>query len=254
MATHWLLTASGSYVDSPNDLETWSCGIRLAGLTVGYANVGTLPTISVSSDFSSGSGTGYTWDRTYSCSVAGNTFVPSDYLINQAKPAWDTFMGAVITGKVNLKKLSIYPIGTNGKSEGGNSAHLYYTTPLVGGQGSTVLPLEVSSVLSLYTQRIGRRGRGRIYLPPLAQTALATTGLFTTTARDNVKAGGATLIGALKLDQAGPATLRVRPIITGSPWTDYGVVVKVRSGVVPDRQGRRRRSLPEGYVEQSVTY
>jgi hypothetical protein len=62
------------------------------------------------------------------------------------------------------------------------------------------------------------------------------------------------LLEALAYTSSDPTGARVRPVITGAPWTHYGVINQVRCGTVLDTQRRRRRSIAETYESQAVTY
>jgi len=46
----------------------------------------------------------------------------------------------------------------------------------------------------------------------------------------------------------------VKPIVTGAPWTHYGVITSVNVGNVADSQRRRRRQLVEARTSLDVTY
>jgi hypothetical protein len=63
------------------------------------------------------------------------------------------------------------------------------------------------------------------------------------------------LVAFLEAISYSPFTsIRVRPIVTGAPFVNYGVVTQARIGNVVDTQRRRRRSLPETVVTGTPSY
>lgn len=69
--------------------------------------------------------------------------------------------------------VKIAPILADG-SYGAPSAIFQFTTPLVGSLSTGCLPPEVAVAISLRAAIIGRRGRGRVYIPGLTQASLTS--------------------------------------------------------------------------------
>lgn len=115
-------------------------------------------------------------------------------------------------------------------------------------------PPEVSCCLSWQTPQPGRRGRGRIYMPPAGTGEISTFGFVGSAHVSGLVTAGQTLLAALAVESIDSSATHVRPIVTGSPWTHYGVIQSVRVGHVWDAQRRRRRSELEAYASGDVTY
>jgi hypothetical protein len=260
---HLLLTAQGDYTDSALVEETWQVGLRLALVFGTVDDVGTLP--------SNWDPVAHTISRTLSdCTITGNwtvpvgvnTFAPDDFLYDIVKYSFETWFGAfpAISTATRLKTLKLSPIGTDGKAvpappyTQGSPVVLSYTSSYpVGTNAGTLLPLQNALVMSHRTPQIGRRGRGRMFVPGL------TTGLLDTHAKvaSGVVSSALTaqeqLLHNLTWSGGGPGTDHVRPIVTGKPFTHYGAITEVRCGNVSDTQRRRRRSLTETVSSLPVT-
>lgn len=113
----------------------------------------------------------------------------------------------------------------------------------VGSSAAKSLPYEVSCAVTLHTNKRGPRGRGRLYLPPFATTAMDPLGKF--------QAG--------YVSTAGAAIGDLIEAVQGSTYGYDGIVVSMREkvlntitsvsvGKVPDSQRRRRRSQDEARV------
>ena len=119
------------------------------------------------------------------------------------------------------------------------------------------MPLQTSLVASLRTQQIGRRGRGRIYLPPLASSVMASSGADAGTVAAATRAAIGAQVGnmlkALQLKGTGPNSLWAACIVTGAPYTAYSIINQVRIGNTIDTQKRRRASIAEVYSSTAVS-
>lgn len=252
---HLYCVAKGDYTDTGKTAERWQMGIRLWADVSVPTDTGTLPTTGdYGEDSATGTGTGLSAVSNWKWTVGiGTVIVPCDYLINQALPAWRTFItGATLSSDVRLKEVHLYPIDDTGHAFESRSAVGTYATPPVGAASGGMLPPEVSSAVSLRTPVIGRRGRGRIYVPGVASTANDTHGFMTSSWQSNLASRAYDLMHALSINPVGPTSTHVRPIITGKPWTHYGVVVEVDIGNVFDSQRRRRRQLTESRFPLAV--
>jgi hypothetical protein len=173
-----------------------------------------------------------------------------------AVPSWVTFVESdAFSSQVTLEFLKASPIKENGRVDGLRTATAVTTDDHHGTSGGGILPLQVSSCASWQTQRLGRRGRGRIYLPALAKDSYGDHGRLTSTAIGDIKDGAVALLGGLAYTGTGGGfSVHVRPIVTGDPYTEYGIITEVKVGDVPDTQRRRRRNLEETYSTASVSY
>lgn len=263
---HLLLTFGGSYTDASIDAESWQVGVRLALVMGAVDPVGTLPS---------------NWDpiahdinRTHTnWTITGNwkadsltppaSFDPGDYLNDHAAPAWNTFLASTIcSDKLKTEYAKLYPIGApTGRAipavpyTSGTPCTLAWTAAFPkGGSGSNLLPLQDSFAVSWRTAQVGRRGRGRIFMPPTTVAAPDAHGFLSSTFQTNLKNAAVTFLQALAVTPVGPTAPHVRPIVTGSPFTQYGVISQVRVDNVIDTQRRRRRSLDGTILTGTPSY
>lgn len=263
---HLLLTISGTYSDASLAAETWQVGVRLALVMGAVDAVGTLPS---------------NWDvvaqnvnRTESnWTIEGNwkiasltppaSFNADDYLNDQVAPAWSTFLASTIcSDKVKTTQAKIYPINAPlghvipaPPYAHGTPMTLSWTSSFpVGGSGSGMLPLQNSFAVSWRTGQVGRRGRGRIFMPPTTTAALDTHGFFSSTFQTNARNAAVAFLEDLAITPVEPTGPHVRPIVTGSPWAQYGVISQVRVDNVIDTQRRRRRQLDGTVITGTPSY
>src|SRR5664279_1788946 len=260
---HLLLRASGDYVPNTLPGEIWQNDIRMALVFGNVDDLGTFP-----NDWSPQatviSRTEADWDITgnWNTNVGLNVFEPDDYLNDQAAPAWTTFMAsAYLSNQVRLRKLELFPIGApDGKAVPavpflvGTPCLLEYTGSYpTGGESATQLPPQNSVAVSWKSHQIGSRGRGRIFLPSGASTLLSGAHIGSTP-QNAILAAGKTLLEDLAFTGSGALGAHVRPVVTGSPYVNYGVISTVRVGNIVDTQRRRRNRLTETYVSDNPSY
>jgi len=195
---------------------------------------------------------------------ADQTFEPDDYLNDAAAPAFDAWLGdsgVATSTKCRIRQLKLFPIGTNGRAvpappySSGTPCELTYTGAYpTGATGSTLLPLQNAIAMSHRSNQIGRRGRGRVFRPGITTPALNSHAQLDSGVVTALVAAHVSLLEALSLDPVGPTAAHVRPVVTGSPFVQYGTINQVRVGNIPDTQRRRRRSLPETYVSGTPSY
>ena len=263
---HLLLTFGGSYTDASIDAESWQVGIRLALVMGSVDAVGTLPSNwdPVAQDINR---TESYWTITGNWRIASltppATFNPDDYLNDQAAPAWTTFLASTIcSDKLKTEYAKLYPIGApSGRAipavpyTSGTPCTLAWTSLYPkGGSGSNLLPLQNSFAVSWRTGQIGRRGRGRMFMPPTTVAAPDAHGFLSSTFQTNVKNAAVAFLEDLAVTPVGPTAPHVRPIVTGSPFTQYGVINQVRVDNVIDTQRRRRRSLEGTILSGNPSY
>lgn len=122
-----------------------------------------------------------------------------------------------------------------------------FTTPLAGTTGSGALPPQVALALSTRANLVGRRGRGRVYIPALSQGMLASDGTVNTTNAGIMRNAFKTLIDDV---QAAPGLTVNQPIVfVGShDSTDVVRPVELRTGNRLDTIQSRRRQVAETYT------
>ena len=261
--THLLVVAQGGYTDHPE--ESWQCGIRYSYDTGTGAppDTGALYPFGVVPDATVTAGALWTTSNEFLAINGTHTLRPDDWLTNQLAPAFTAWMGAAhISSKCRLDSLKVSPIGSNGKvvprsgtpGDLGVSRLDWTSSNPVGGTGGNMVPPEVSIATSWVTPVIGRRGRGRIYPPPTGVGSIDADGMVLDSVCTDNRDAAVTLLEDGAITGALLSGQWVLPIVTGSPWTQYGRITGVRVGHVFDRQGRRRRSLVEAWDAAPVSY
>jgi hypothetical protein len=254
---HLYLVARGGYTDSDYNQEGWQCGIRLWVDTSIPDDEGSLPTTGdfhahTAGDSGGGLHTETNWEWT---TLTGDVISPIDYLQDQAAPAWSDFMAAVVvSSKVYLAELRLYPMQGNGLAFESRRAVVTYDTPVAGGRSGDMVPSEVSLAVSWRTSRPGPRGRGRIFLPPTTTSGVAADGLVLGTMQGDAADAAQALLEGLAFDAVSPDGTHVRPAVIGSPWTNYAVITSLSVGSVFDAQRRRRRQLVETRTFRAPSY
>lgn len=144
----------------------------------------------------------------------------------------------------------VCPIGTDGKAQGYSSTYTL-TTPVTG-TATGHLPPQIAMAVSLRAPIIGRKGRGRFYLPALASTVATTDGKIVATTANTIRGHVVTLLGNLENPPGLPeyqpcvaimsagAALAVRP-------------TQVRTGNRFDTIRSRREQVAESYTATDLT-
>lgn len=254
---HLLMTFGGQYTSSSLTPEIWQCGIRLVLVFGTIDDSGTLPSnwdvVPASEVDTDGN-----WDNTNVFSVDGPglaTFNPLSWMKDYAQPSLEAFLSTdSFSSTTTLTFIKLSPINASGAVIGGRTCLSEANTSLTGAQTGNRLPPQLSVGVSWQTPVIGRRGRGRIYLPSNASSQLTSAGRLDTTPQGNSRDQAITLLEGLAYAATGPSDAHVKPIVTGDPWTDYGVITSVRVGDILDTQRRRRDQLAEVYVSDVVSY
>ena len=126
------------------------------------------------------------------------------------------------------------------------ASSIYTLTSPVAGTASTALPPQVAMALSMRANLVGRRGRGRIYIPALSAGVLSSDGTIAPTPSNAMRAALKTLVDAL---QALPGTPIYIPIVSVMSADSATAVrpVEVRTGNRLDTIQSRRRQVAETY-------
>lgn len=264
---HLLVTAQGSYVGASLSTEGWQVGLRFAAAP--GAAMDPVGTISNAWDPAAATvartETDWRIDGNWYAEGGTDDLDVGDWLNDQLAPAFTTWMGAnLVHSQCRLDSLKVYPIGApSGNSvpappyATGSPVTLTWTSNSpVGGGGGNMLPPQTSIVASHRTGQIGRRGRGRMYLPPTGASGLdASTdyGRVAAGYQAGVLAAQVALLEDCALNFGGPGFQCV-PSIIGAPWTSYAFITSVQVGDVFDTQRRRRAQLSENVSSSAVTY
>ena len=254
---HIYVTFTGGYIAAATALanEIWQFGIRFPLVFGTVDPIGTLPSnwepyaVAINR-------TEAEWNISGNWSVQGpmtKTFSVDDWLNDQVGPAAKAFIKttALFSQSVELREINAYPIGTTGHAvpappyAAGSPIKLTFTTkPLGAASGS--MPLQVTPVVSLLTQQVGRRGKGRIYCPILTGTAVgssANAGILASGTQNFLVAAAKAFLEDSSYAGVAAGDPRIQPGVIGAPWTNYATVQAVRVDNVLDTQQRRRRQV-----------
>lgn len=173
------------------------------------------------------------------------------FQVNIAEHLW-TFLDSIkayVSSGFRWTHMKVAPIGISGDYE--SSAATYSLSSPLAGSATTMLPPQIALAVSLRAPIIGQRGRGRVYLPAITHSQVASDGkvasTFATTVMNNFK----TLIDNI---QGEWATGDVQPIVSVfSPGAaDVIRPSEIRVGDRFDTQQRRRRQVPEAYSQVAL--
>lgn len=252
------LNVIGSYVASSLSAESWQFGVRFRVSDAEAAAVGTLPT-----DFQPTSAsidrTETSWTIKGNWSLSGpalNVFHVDDWLNDQVAPALGTFItDASFSSQCQVNELKVYPIGSpDGRAipappyAQGSPITLTFTGTLPHGTSGGLMPPQCASVVSLRTGNTGRRGRGRFYVPTPNAAALQNDGAIPSSTVSSICAAAEAFLAGCQVHNTAPNSLFVQPIVTGAPYTNYGLVTNVLVDQVIDTQRRRTKSIPRTAV------
>lgn len=140
-------------------------------------------------------------------------------------------------------------VDTTGKIPVVSSVYTF-TAPLPGSAGNP-LPPQIAMALSTRANLVGRRGRGRVYIPALSTSVLASDGTIAVSAANTMRAAFKTLIDAL---QAQPGSPLFIPILFVGSHDSPTVVrpVELRTGSRLDTIQSRRRQVVEAYTTTAL--
>jgi len=263
---HLLIVASGGYTATPTSFtnETWQTGLRAALVFGAIDDVGTLPNNwDIVPKNVNRTETNWTIQGNWKIDGPGlETWEVDDWLNDQLGTLYDSWLGATscFSTRVQLRQLKVYPIGPGGTvvpappyAQGSPMVLTYTGTLPTGGDSGAMVPPQLSVVASHRTAQVGRRGRGRAFLPPVNVSALSEGALGSAT-QTALLANQITLLEGVAYDDAGPGTSKIRPIITGDPFVDYAVITSVQVDSIIDTQRRRRRAAVGTVVTDTTSY
>lgn len=266
---HLLLQIEGGYTSPALQAERWQCGLRLALWEPSWGTgspdlVGTLSrSWAPVADNQTRAETNFSVESTWRIDGGfGSFFSPVDYLAEQVEPAVRSWFNNTIHGStIQVEQMRLYPIGPDGKAvpappySQGTPASLTYTQNRPKGTASGgMMPLQVAVAVSHRTPQTGRKGRGRMFLPGIAVSAVASDTSINSTTRGEITTRQRSLLEDLAYTGGNPllGNWLVRACVIGAPWTQYAQITEVRCGSVPDTQRRRRNALEETYSVAQV--
>lgn len=261
-ATHLYVVLQGDYSSTQMAGEIWQTGLRFgaspaAGTPV---DVGPLDPFEVVALNQTVAEPTYNISSNWTTEMGLNDLDPVSWLNDQVRPAAAAWISAanLFSSSVRLKSILVYPIRSpDGHVEpappylAGSPCRLDYTSSFPTGAVAGMLPPQTTAVVSTRTSQVGRRGRGRMFIPPFGASA-SSFGRLIGSAQTAAGAATKTMIEAMRLDGGGPGGVWVYPIVTGAPFSAYAVINQLRVGDVFDTQQRRRRSLVESFASTAV--
>ena len=159
-----------------------------------------------------------------------------------------TFLDSIksyVSNQFKWTEVRIAPVIPGG-DYGAPAARWLLSTPLVGTSSATMLPPQVALALSLRGPVLGRRGRGRIYIPALTST-MASNGTVSNTEADTMKTAFVSLVNNLQqLPGTGQMFFPKVSVMSGSSLTAVRPS-EVRVGNHFDIQRRRSMQVGETY-------
>jgi hypothetical protein len=205
---HIYLTAHGEYITAPWAGERAQIGVRLAvAEELALPGKGTtftpLENGDVVIDGGTQAGTNGTLTRTWSARLGPTGSLDNADAAMQADLGDDfwTFLNAtkgLLSSSFRWTHVKIAPITAAGKYAA-PSAVYQFTTPLTGGIASNMNPPELACAVSFRAPVIGRRGRGRFYMPALSKNAIdGTNGTVASATRTGLRDAAATLVANLE--------------------------------------------------------
>ena len=252
---HVYVTAHGSYVSGNWLGETAQIGMRLTfapTLTAPVAGAIFTPTVGgeILPDFGTLSSTNGTLAKTWTArigEVGSDENCDAEMHKDIAEDVF-TFLTAIKAYQYNLfrwthvKVASVDEVGSTPVP----ASVFTFTTPPTGGQ-TAALPPQIAMALSTRANLVGRRGRGRIYIPALYGGAVATDGTVNSSMATAMRGAFKTLIDNL---QALPGLTQYMPIFSVMSADSNTAVrpVEIRTGSRVDTIQSRRRQVSEVYT------
>lgn len=252
---HVYLTAHGSFNSGSWLGESAQIGLRLPyAPVVGGPDKGSIFTPLVNGDLAADSGstagTNGTLSRTWTARVGPTGSGQNCDAGAQIDLAEDfrTFLAAIATHQSNTfswKQIKISGVASDG-SVPFNSALYQLTTPIVGGTANTLVP-QLAIAVSLRANLVGRRGRGRIYIPALGQGVQDSAGLIPSSTQTALRTALKSLVDNLQNVTGTPDYIPIVSVMSADSDTAVRPL-EVRTGNRMDTMQSRRRQVAETYT------
>jgi hypothetical protein len=239
--------------------ESWQVGLRLgifADSSVPGLNEGDVQMSPVTVQDAGSSRQITDWDIEQGFTGSGATDVITDAHIDTVANSWGTWLKAMSVYTVDeyeLESLRIYAYGEDGKMRAGPLVCYPRVAGLQPAGTAAPMPPDVAAVVSLYTAKRGKTGRGRFYLGGLPSNGLGTNGRIKSADVAHFAQTSRELIEDLRFGGGAPNVNSYAPIV----WhrtTDVGAIVnRVRMNDTYDTQRRRDRQLVPTWTEQPLS-
>jgi hypothetical protein len=256
---HVYVTAHGSYTAGPWVGEAAQFGMRLTIAETGaMPDKGAIFDIPLNGDVvvdqGTTAGTHGVLTRTWTArrGPTGSTEnADAGFQIDLCEDVWK-FLDAIKAYTYSPFKWShikVAPVSAAGATIGTASVYTFGTA--LAGTGSSLLPPQVAMAVTIRANILGRRGRGRIYLPACSTAIIDGNGVIPTTAQTAVRAAFVTLVNDL---QQLPGTPDYLPlfVVTSAGQTSAVRPSQVRTGQRLDTIRSRREQVPETYTSTDL--
>lgn len=257
--TNVYAVALGTWTTGPWVGEAAQFGLRLCPVAkVGAPDPGTMftpqETGDVAQDQGFQTGTHGTLTKTWTARIGplGSTENwDADWQIGVAEDVW-TFLDTLksyFSSSFRWAGVKMGAVAGTGRIVQNSSVYTF-TTPLAG-TGSSSLPPQLALAITMRANILGRRGRGRIYLPALTQSTIASDGTVRTDLATNARTAMKALIDGI---QDVPVTNLNMPIVSVMSAGSAHPVrpSEVRTGNRMDTIQSRRRQVAEAYTSTNL--
>lgn len=257
---HVYITAHGSYTSGAWVGESAQFGLRLA-----MADSTSMPAMGttfvpmangdVQTDQGQTSGAHGTLTRTWTARLGGtgsSENADAAFQVDMAEDMW-TFLDTLKSyqhSSFRWSGVKIAPVSAAGATIGTSS--VYNFTSAIPGSSTNLLPPQLAAAITLRANILGRRGRGRIYIPALVNSDLASDGTLSTAFTTAIRAAMVTLIGNLQ-DAPGANVVNPLVVITSAGMASVVRPSEVRTGQRADTIRSRRAQVPETYTTTALS-
>ena len=233
----------------------WRMGMVPVGAVPGPGSTFT-PQIANFDSFigATGSNATWNWSQPWRAEWGGDSWTDVQSLaVAEAVKTYFTSVAADISNLVRFKGVKIALINDDGSYAHPSAEFNMLVQPGGGVTGTSQVPPEVSVVTTLRAPVLGRRGRGRWYLPsPGVSTAQADNGTVLAAFRTRLANAGKTLVD--NFYAVGSANVDFRPLVGIASSTSATMIrpSQVRVGNHYDVQRRRQHQVTETYTSVSL--
>jgi len=259
---HVYLTAHGDYNSGPWVGEAAQIGVRLAfAPTVGAPDMGATFTMatgtSVAETFATTAGTNGTlthkWQANGGAGIAGLEMTAARQ-IDMAEDFF-TFLNAIKASTATTfwwRYIKIAPVTAFFNDAAATAIYTLTTGISGGGISSTHEPPEVAVAASIMAPVLGRRGRGRMYIPAIAGSARAADGVVATGYQTTLNTAMKDLIDSLQNVPGATEAYFPLVVVTSAGKPTAVRPNQVRVGNHFDVQKRRQDQVKEGYASLAL--
>ena len=255
---HVYLTAHGTYTTAEWDGETAQIGLRIPfAQTVAAPDKGAVFTPIANGDIVAASGiqagTHGSLTKTWTARVGeigSGVNMDAAEQIDMFEDLW-TFLNTVKTYQHNIWKWTEFRMAAvQADGHYGAPASVYTLGSAITGAGTAMETPQLAMCLSLRAPILGRRGRGRVYIPGVNQTN-ASNGTVASATRTALTTAGKTLVDNLQNMVGWTTKLPIVAVMSAGSATAVRPS-QIRMGNHFDIQRRRAGQSPETYTDLAL--